>query len=457
MRPPRLLFVEDDDSFRGVLCRELEAFGYEVLAYASAEEALAAGLAVEPEIALLDLGLPGIDGITLMERLKERIPELTITFLTGHGAVPDAVRAMRAGAFDFLIKPTRLDELEITLQRAVEHTRLRQDNQRLRQLVDRDATSELIGESAAMHELRRSIERLGQSEANVLIYGENGTGKELVARGIHAASPRRDRPFVAVNCGAIPSELFEAELFGHRRGAFTGASSERQGLVALASGGTLFLDEIGELPLHLQPAMLRFAQFGEYRPVGSEQLAHAEVRLVAASNRDLSRVSAGEFREDLYHRISTLGVVVPPLRDRGEDVVQLAQHFLARANQSLPAAEAHRLQPDALEALRQHRWSGNVRELENLIVLLVTLSDPPAISAEHVRRHLQPIGEAPAEASAETLDLQSLERAAVVRAMRLHQGRRERAAAELGVAVKTLYNKLRHHGIDAAEWASEPS
>lgn len=454
MKRPLLLFVEDDDTFRGILHRELDAFGYDVHAFATAEGALDAAKDLAPDLALLDLGLPGLDGFTLMQRLLEHHPDLPITFLTGHGSVPDAVRAMRAGAFDFLIKPTRLDELELTLQRAREHARLRQDNLALRQLVDRDATRELIGDSSAMEELRASMTRLGRHEANVLIYGENGTGKELVARGIHAASERRERPFVAVNCGAIANELFESELFGHQRGAFTGASEPRLGLAALAEGGTLFLDEIGEMPIHLQPAMLRFAQFGEYRAVGSERLSHADVRLVAASNRDLSQASAREFREDLYHRISTLGVVVPPLRERGSDVIQLAEHFLARADQALPPAQQHRLTEDAQRVLLEHTWSGNVRELENLIVRLVALVDSPEISAEAVLRHLRPIGEQKATSAESTLDLQSLERSAIVKAMRLHHGRRERAAAELGVAVKTLYNKLRHHSIVEAEWRS---
>jgi two-component system response regulator HydG len=358
---------------------------------------------------------------------------------------------MRAGAYDFLVKPTPLDELELALERALDHAQVLRQNRILRSLADRDATSDIRGESRAIRELRASIGRIAASDASVLVFGENGTGKELVARAIHAASPRRDAAFVVVNCGAIPSELFESELFGHLRGAFTGADKKRLGLIELAEGGTLFLDEVGELPVGVQPALLRAVQFGEFRPVGAEKSEVADVRVVAATNGDLREaVRKGEFREDLYHRISTLGIVVPPLRERGDDVQSLAELFLERYNEKVSAEFAKRFSPAALSRLGTHPWTGNVRELENVVVRLVTLTEGRTIEAADVERHLAPIG-ARLESDT-TLDLQSIERATVVRALRRHGGHRARAAAELGLAVKTLYNKIRQHGIAEEEW-----
>ena len=448
----RILFVEDDDTFGAVLEREMSGFGHEVTRFATGEDALRFVRENRVDVALLDLKLPGMSGQELLERIREIAPGLPVVFLTGHGALQDAVTAMRAGAYDFLKKPVSLDDLELTLKRAVEHGNLVRQNRLLRSLVDREFASEIVGECAAINALRASIPRIAASDANVLVFGENGTGKELVARAIHDASPRRRGAFVVVNCGAIPTELFESELFGHRRGAFTGADRKRLGLVELAEGGTLFLDEVGELPLEVQPALLRFLQFGEFRAVGAERNEVADVRVVSATNRDLAKaVEQGEFREDLYHRLSTLGLAVPPLRERGRDLLGLAQLFLQRFNDRLPPDAALRFSAGALERLTKHPWAGNVRELENVIVRLVTLADGPVIDADDVERHLFPVGTRQTRETG-ALDLESVERAAVLRALRRHAGHRERAAAELGIATKTLYNKIQHHGISAGDW-----
>ncbi len=391
----RILIVEDDDTLRGVLEREIAAFGYQTHAHPSAESALAFARDQAVDVGLFDLRLPGMSGLELLEAVHAFAPGLPVVFLTGHGSLPDAVQVMRAGAYDFLIKPAPLDELERTLQRAIEYGHLRRQNRLLRTLVDREATSEILGESAVMHELRESIARIGASEANVLVSGENGTGKELVARAIHGASPRGGSTFVVVNCGAIPAELFESELFGHRRGAFTGADRKRLGLIELAEGGTLFLDEIGELPLALQPALLRAVQFGEYRPVGAERTETADVRVLAATNRDLTEaIALNEFREDLYHRISTLTVAVPPLRERHGDVQLLAQRFLDRHN-ATSTATPRRFTDEALAGLAAQDWSGNVRELENVVVRLVTLVDGDSIGGADVDRHVRRAGAQP--------------------------------------------------------------
>lgn len=448
-----ILFVEDDAVFRGVLEREIKGFGYEVTACEDGEAGLRAAAGTRFSAALLDLQLPGVAGVELLEGLHERIPGLPVVFLTGHGGLPDAVRTIRAGAYDFLVKPTPLDELELALKRALDYARLRRENFVLRSLVDRDVNHAMLGESPVIQDLRGKMKRVGASDANVLISGENGTGKELVARGIHRASPRSKESFVVVNCGAIPKELFESELFGHRRGAFTSAERERIGLIELADNGTLFLDEISELPIELQPALLRAVQFGEFRPVGAEQSARANVRILAATNLDLREaVSKRDFREDLYHRISTLELVVPALRDRGSDIQLLARAFLQKANEALPEDQARSFTSGAIQALQEHNWSGNVRELENVVVRLVTLGSGKVIQAHDVERHLHRI-DAPADDAKVELDLGRMERRTIVEALRQHRGHRGKAAAELGIAIKTLYNKLRHYSIAESEWS----
>ncbi len=450
----RVLIVEDDNALRSVLEREVRAFGHATVGHATGEDALAFVRDNKVDLGLFDLKLPGMSGLELLEAIQEIVPGLPVVFLTGHGTVPDAVRAMRAGAHDFLVKPAPLDELEMTLQRALEYGRLRRENQLLRTLLDRDVASEILGQSPEVHELVRLIRKVAASEANVLISGENGTGKELVARAIHEASPRSASSFIVVNCGAIPADLFESELFGHRKGAFTGADRKRLGLIELAEGGTLFLDEVGELPLQLQPALLRAVQFGEFRPVGGERTEKADVRVLAATNRDLEdAIGQKEFREDLYHRLSTLKVEVPPLRAREGDAPYLAQKFLDRQNERSGTEAPKQFSPAALARLADHEWTGNVRELENVVVRLVTLVEGSTIEADDVDRHVKSVESRP-RSTLETLDLQTLERSAVVQALRAHSGHREKAAADLGVAVKTLYNKIRQHGIGPREWDS---
>ncbi len=451
---PRLLFVDDDDTFRTVLTRELTAFGYEVSACADGAAALDCLANEQQDAALVDLRMPGMNGLELLTAIRGLSPRMPVIVLTGHGSFPDAVNAMRQGAFDFLAKPIPLDELELALERAVEHGGLKRQNQRLRQLISRDVAPDILGESPAIQELRESIVLMGRSPANVLITGENGTGKELAARALHEASPRKDGAFVVINCGAIPHELFESELFGHAKGAFTGADSKRPGLVELAESGTLFLDEIGELSGELQSALLRVIQFGEYRPVGSDRTLRADVRFLSATNRDLEQaVAAGTFREDLFHRIGTLALEIPPLRERVGDIAVLTGALLARHNGRLPAEERKSLAPAAIQRLQEQPWTGNVRELENVIIRLMTLVPGEEITGEDVQEQVRPLKATSSPARLDSLDLESLERMAVVQALRQHSGHRSRAAAELGVATKTLYNKIKQHRIEPPEWS----
>ncbi len=443
MKDRRVLFVDDDNTLREVLKRELEDFGLEVHAFAEPKAALAHVERQPVDVALIDLRLPGMDGLELLKRLRVLDEALPVVMLTGHGAVREAVEAMRHGAHDFLTKPVSLESLERILTRACGQRDLMQENRRLRRLTDTDEDeARILGESAPTRALRELIERVAPSPASVLVLGESGTGKELVARAIHAKSPRAARPFVVVHCGAIPENLIESELFGHERGAFTGADRRRAGLFEAAHGGTLFLDELGELPLAVQPVLLRAIQFGEVRSVGGNRVQTVDVRVVAATHRDLlGEVEKKTFREDLYYRLATLVVEVPPLRARPGDVVLLARTLLERESAALGRALA--FEPAALEALARLEWPGNVRELENAVTRLATLTTGPAVTAADVERLVETRRRPAATVGAlPTLDIEELERLAVHAALAKHSGNKRAAAAELGVSPKTLYSKL---------------
>jgi len=450
---PRLLVVEDDESLRTVLGAELRRSGFTVATHATGLRVVDAAREHEPDVVLLDLHLPGTPGIDVLQQLLQHDPDLPVVVSTGHGTVELAVQAMRRGAFDFLTKPVALDVLEQTMRRAHAHAALLRENQRLRRAAAHADAGALVvtAHSAAAERLDRLVARVAPAGQNVLVTGESGTGKELVARRLHALSTRHAQPFVVVHCGAVPKSLVESELFGHTRGAFTGADQKRPGMFEAADGGTLFLDEIGELPLEVQPALLRAVQFGEIRPVGSDAIRKVDVRIVAATHRDLrSKVQDGTFREDLYYRLAVLEIVAPPLRERTEDIAPLAMAFLAREAQR--AGRELSFDAAALDRLVAHRWPGNIRELENAIVRRGVLADGPVVTArdvdEHVfagRRDSTAIGALP------TLELAELERLAIAAALQRFDGNKTKAAQALGIALKTLYNRL-----NAAEEPPEP-
>ncbi|MCY2959196.1 MAG: sigma-54 dependent transcriptional regulator [Planctomycetota bacterium] len=448
MKAPRILFVEDDESLRKVLTRELTDAGFDVKSFASAEGVVDAVRQQAPDAMLLDLRLPGVDGLELLARVRAIDESCQVVVFTGHGAVPEAVEAMRRGAHDFLTKPVRLEVLEQTLRRAVEKRSLLEDNARLRRVLEPSAgAGGLIGDGAAMKRLRHEIERVAASGSAVLIQGENGTGKELVARSLHAQSPRSKEPFVVINCGAVPSTLVESELFGHEKGAFTGADRRRIGLFEAAHQGTLFLDEIGELPKAVQPTLLRALQFGEIRPVGSDRTRRVDVRVIAATNRKLTEmVAKGEFREDLYYRVATLVIEVPPLRERRDDVRALANLFLARCGAR--TGRRFEIEDTALRGLEQYDWPGNVRELENAAERMCVMADGERITAELVERYV--LRKDVASADLPTLELDALEKRAVIAALARYRGDKKAAALALGIALKTLYNKLDRFGLRPA-------
>jgi len=444
-RNERVLLVEDDVSLRLVLTRELARFGLEVVAHATGSGAAALAAESAPDAIVLDLNLPGTPGMDVLAQLIVQDPDVPVVVCTGHGTVNLAVEAMRAGAFDFLQKPVDLDTLEATLRRALQHGAIRRENQRLRLAAAHGGVEALVvpAVSEAARALDRRIPRLAASPESVLVTGESGTGKELVARRLHAASERAGQPFVVVHCGAIARNLVESELFGHVKGAFTGADQKRLGLFEAAHRGTLFLDEVGELPIEVQPALLRAVQFGEIRPVGSDATRQVDVRLIAATHRDLpARCREGLFREDLYYRLAVLQLHVPPLRARREDIPALATAFLQR--EAVRAGRSLSFDPAAMAHLVAHDWPGNVRELENAVVRLGVLADGPRIDTTDVETIAIPAGTAKSSDARDlpTLDLSHLEAVAIEQAMRQCQGNKTRAAAVLGIALKTLYNKL---------------
>jgi DNA-binding NtrC family response regulator len=446
---PKVLLVDDERNLRSTLARALKLEGYQTVEAEDGERALAL-LAEEPvDAVLLDLQMPRKDGFAVLESLQERGLDVPVIVLTAHGTIEKAVRAVRLGAVDFVEKPPSTERLLVALGNALERARLRADNRRL--AAEAGLGPEILGDSAPMRKLGETVARVAPTDAPVLLLGENGSGKELVARAIHAGSPRRARALVTLNCAAIPETLFESELFGHARGAFTGASEARRGKFQEADGGTLFLDEVGEIPPPLQPKLLRALESGEVERVGGRGPERVDVRIVAATNRDLeAEVAAGRFRQDLYFRLLVVPVRVPPLREREEDVPTLAAHFLAdacRRNRIRPKALSDR----ALALLRAHPWPGNVRELRNAMERVAILVPDATIEPAHLG-FLQ--GAAPAASGTSTIRedlasyLERMEREAILRVCERHHWRMTRAAAELGLERSHLYKKLKALGIE---------
>jgi len=443
-----ILIVDDEKGIRSTLSGILTDEGHETTLCESGEEGLAAFGRESFDLALLDVWLPGIDGLAVLERIHSADPSLPVIVISGHGNVDTAVRATKLGAYDFLEKPLSLDRVVLTVNHALSDRRLRQQVSDLRQTLAIDETP--IGESEAMVRLMQRVRSAAASATRVLVTGENGSGKEIVARALHRLSPRADQPFVDVNCAAIPEELIESELFGHRKGAFTGAIEDRKGKFELADGGTLFLDEIGDMSLKTQAKVLRVLQEQQFQRVGAQKTITVDVRVIAATNKNLEEeIREGRFREDLYFRLAVIPLAVPPLRDRGNDVVLLAQHFLHQF-----AADTGRrpktLSQDAVAALRAYSWPGNVRELRNLAERLTILVPEDEITAPDL--DLAPTGEEHALFNNE-LSLrdarEEFEKRLILRRLRENGGNVSRTADSLGVERSNLYRKLNAYGIKA--------
>ncbi len=444
----RILLVDDDQSFLEVMAFLLEEEGYEVARERSGPAAFERLQGAPFSVMVTDLKMPGFDGLTLLKRARGLAPDLLVIVTTAFGDLATAVAAMKAGAFDFLPKPCDRDHFKLTVRRALEHARLRREVSELRGGGASEGKT-LIFASQAMVELVAMAERVAASDATILIEGESGTGKELLARRIHDASPRRDAPFVAVNCAAIPRELLESELFGHAKGAFTGAASERKGRFLQADKGTLFLDEIAELPLELQSRLLRVLQEKLLEPVGSERSYPLNVRVLAATNQELEvRVREGRFRQDLFYRLNVVPLRIPPLRERREDVLSLARHFLAKHS----GGREWEIPLDSAERLVRMDWPGNVRELENLCQRAALLAEEPVLSRELLAA--RPAAGSPVRLRLDKLDLPpegislvDLERAILVRALEMNDGNQSSTARFLRIPRHILLYRLEKHEI----------
>jgi DNA-binding NtrC family response regulator len=447
--PPVILLAEDDARTREGLSRAITREGYRALGAASGAEALAV-LSKEPvDLLLTDLRMPGIDGMTLLERVRADFPATVVVIVTGYATVDVAVQAMRNGAYDFLTKPIQLDKLDVLVKHALEARRLTRENRELKlRLRETSGLKQLLGHSSAMDRLRDMIEQVAQTDATVLILGESGTGKELVAEGIHYGGPRADGPLVKVSCAALPEGLLESELFGHERGAFTGARDRHKGRFELAHGGTLFLDEIGDLNQQTQAKLLRALQEQEFERVGGTETLQVDVRLIAATNRDLEGLMAeGTFREDLYYRLNVVVIDVPPLRERIEDVPVLVAHFLRRFARrwGKPAPE---ITPECLALLCRHPWRGNVRELQHVVESMVVFSKGDSIEAANLPPAIRGngrISESDERPAAGTL--QDLERQAIAQTLVATGGNKRKAAEILGIGLKTLYRRAQEFGL----------
>jgi DNA-binding NtrC family response regulator len=439
----KVLLVDDDSAFRHVMSGELQRLGYDTAAAGTGEEALRRVAESEPEVVLLDLRLPGMNGLDVLKAIQERAPGAEVIMLTGHGTIDTAIESIRMGAFDYVVKPCPLDELQIRIQRAFERRSLRQRATLLeRGLTPPDLGGSFIGESPEFQRLLRLIERVAPSDSTVLITGETGSGKERVAKMIHARSPRRSRPFVVVECAALQESLLQSELFGHVRGAFTGADRAKPGLFEVANGGTIFLDEIGEVSLATQTKLLRVLDTSTFRHVGGTSEIHVDVRVLAATNRDMpAMVRQGHFREDLYYRMSTISIEIPPLRARPGDIELLSRHFVAALNDRFGCAK--RIGDATLERLRRHTWPGNVRELLHAVEAAMVVCEGDEILPEHLPAVLR----AAQTPSARTLPtLEELERQHIRSALDSCRGHRGQAAKMLGISERNLYRKLKEYG-----------
>jgi two-component system response regulator HydG len=454
-----ILVVDDEQETCDLLEMALGRHGFKVTPSTNAQRALELVAEQDFDVVLTDLSMPEMSGLDLCERVLGTRPDMPVVVITGQGSLETAIGAIRVGAYDFITKPVDPKLLFLSVSRAIQHRRLSDEVKRLRQAVDGDGAdaARIVGQSGAMRRVYELIQRVGESDASVLIHGETGTGKELIARGIHGKSRRKNGPFVAINCAAVPHSLLESELFGHARGAFTDAKAQRTGLFVQASGGTLFLDEIGELPIDVQPKLLRALQERKVRPVGANQEIPFDARIVAATNRNLEdEVYEKRFREDLYYRINVVKIDVPPLRERGGDVLHLAQHFLKQfaERNAKPSLE---LSTTAAEKLMAYNWPGNVRELENCMEHAVALARFDQITVEDlpekIRAYRAERFVVAANDPTEIVTMDELERRYILRVLSLVGGNKSRAAHVLGFDRRTLYRKLERYGAAAGDAA----
>ncbi|MBM4763061.1 sigma-54 dependent transcriptional regulator [Bacillus sp. B15-48] len=444
MGATKLLIVDDEKDLLELLVRRLKRKGYDVDSAGTAEEALELVKTVDYDVAIYDIRLPKMDGITLLKETKKLQPDAEILILTGHGTIDTAIEAMKVGAFDYITKPYNLSELELTINKAFENKILKEKNDSMKKIIARQNEFDIIGESEKLKELLWMTKKIADSNVPVLIEGESGTGKELIAKALHFWSCRKEEPFVPINSGALPEQLLESEIFGHVRGSFTGAIQDKKGLVEAAKGGTLFLDELGEMPLSLQVKLLRFLETGEFRRIGDLREKHISVRIVTATNRDMEKeVAEGRFREDLYYRLNVVKLTVPPLRERKEDLPALIRFFIEKSK-----ATGKTLSADALQTLNNYSFPGNIRELSHIIERCILLSKGDVIHKEdlllpHTDKEVHIPNQEPAQST--TCSLEELEKAHIEKVLKQTNWNKTKAAEILGISVRNLYRKIENY------------
>jgi two-component system, NtrC family, response regulator AtoC len=448
----KILVVDDEKNMRWALERALKAQGYEVYQAEDGKQGLEAALHIRPELVILDLKMPEMDGLAVLTALKEQVPEIMVVMITAHGSTASAVEAMKLGAYDYINKPFDIDELKLVVAKALEVENLKATVQRLEHEVkERYSFQNIIGKGQVIQNIFVLIERIADTNATVLIQGESGTGKELVARALHYSSNRKNNPFIQVNCAALPESLLESELFGHEKGAFTGAIAQRQGRFELANGGTIFLDEIGEISPQVQVKLLRVIQERSFERIGGQQTINIDVRVVAATNKDLAvEMREGRFREDLFYRLNVIPLHMPSLRERKEDIPLLIEHFLKKYD---PKGRISSVHPAALKLLVDYYWPGNVRELENTMERLAIVTpgatiEESDIPAEFRHSRVLPGPEVRFMMPESGLDLEQVEKAFITQALELAQGNKSKAAKLLGLTRHTLLYRIEKHNLD---------
>lgn len=442
----KVLLVDDEQSLLTVIKAALERDGHEVIATSQPDEAVRAIREDRIDAVITDLKMSPIDGIEVLKEAKDRDGDVVVILITAFGSVETAVEAMKRGAHDYLIKPLHLEELRLSLRRALSHRTLVRENLTLkRELAEIRRFENIVGSSEAIQKVFRKMEKVADTDSTVLIYGESGTGKELVARALHSNSARRNRPFVAVSCGALPESLLESELFGHVKGAFTGAVASKDGLFKAADGGTIFLDEVGATSPAIQASLLRVLQEREVKPVGATKNIKVDVRVIAASNERLEEmIQRGLFREDLYYRLSVIPIDLPPLRERKEDIPLMVEHFIRKALAKREGSIAMKMSTEVLHLLTAYDWPGNVRELENAIERIAALSDGGLVMREHLPEKIALAGEEFETDETKNLKafVQEKERAHIRRVLKETGGDKKAAAKLMGIDLATLYRKI---------------
>jgi DNA-binding NtrC family response regulator len=448
-KPARILAVDDEPEMAEIARVVLERVGHEVTVETDGARALELILEGRPDLVVTDLRMPGLDGLALIEQIRARGLNIPVLVLTAYASVDSAVEVMKRGAADYLAKPFTPEELTLRVERALAWTELTEENRYLRKRIESASRhGEIVGESEALAAILRLVDKVAATDARVLLVGESGTGKELIARTLHRHSQRREEPFFAVNCGALSENLLESELFGHERGAFTGAVAVKKGIFEVADGGTLFLDEISETAPAFQTKLLRVLQEGEFLRVGGTRALTTNVRVVSSTNRDPRRsIAEGRLREDLFYRLSVVQIILPPLRERREDIPLLAHHFVTEYARQIKK-RIRGIQAEAMEALCRYAWPGNIRELENAIERAIIMADEGGyVGAEHLPHELTGAAAPPSGPAAPMQELRDAEKEILLRALREADWNRSLAAKNLGIGRRTLYDKLARHGI----------